>query len=121
MRELYFDISSEESGGSLYRVTEGSSSMFIYNYNEYDDHTGDFRAGERSFLRFEDFWKYLTANPEWHYMHPLFVHVEQRDFIRSALQQVNWNIHPDVKWQASHQRQWKKVLTDPEDYYRKQQ
>jgi subfamily B ATP-binding cassette protein MsbA len=27
-------------------------------------------------------------------------------------------VHPDKKWQESHQRQWKKVLDDPGTYYR---
>jgi hypothetical protein len=31
---------------------------------------------------------------------------------------VDWSVHPDKKWQESHQRQWKKVLTDPDTYYR---
>jgi len=27
-------------------------------------------------------------------------------------------VHPNKKWQESHQRQWKKVLTDPGNYYK---
>ncbi len=41
-KELYFDISSEDSGGSLYRVTgeKGNRLPFYYNHSTYDDKTG---------------------------------------------------------------------------------
>jgi len=36
-KELYFDISSEDSGGSLYRVTDSGNSLpFYYNHSTYD-------------------------------------------------------------------------------------
>jgi len=60
----------------------------------------------------------LLVDPEWYYRHPLYVHPEQREFVREALKRVNWGVHPDKKWQESHQRQWKKVLEDPGTYYR---
>lgn len=120
MPELYFDISSEETGGSLFRneIKDGNIS-FNYNYSTYDDKTGDVKVFNKSFPTFMDFWKELTSNKEWHYLHPLFVHPEQREFVREQLKNVNWNIHPNKKWQESHQRQWKKVLSDPTDYYTK--
>ncbi len=59
----------------------------------------------------------LTKDPQWYYRHPLFVHPEQRAFVREQLKTVNWDVHRDKKWQESHQRQWKKVLNDPGRYY----
>jgi hypothetical protein len=47
----------------------------------------------------------------------MFVHPEQREFVREALKNVDWNIYPDKKWQNSHQKQWKKVLSAPASYY----
>ena len=118
-KELYFDISSENSGGSLYRVAEGGGEIsFLYNYSISDAVTGEVEVFDTWFVSWEAFWKMLTADPEWYYWHPLFVHPEQRAFVREQLKAVNWGIHPDKKWQESHQRQWKKVLEDPGTYYR---
>jgi len=119
-RELYFDISSEQSGGSLYRITDGGVSSFVYQHSTYDDNLDEVKVFETAYGDFTAFWKELTRDPEWFYQHPLFVHPEQRDFVRAALNGVNWNLHLDKKWQESHQRQWKKVLTDPGSYYRMQ-
>ncbi len=119
MRELYFDISSEETGGSLYRITnENAVPYFDYNYSTYDSKLDEIKVFDKKFSSFDEFWKEITKNPEWFYLHPLFVHPEQREFVREQLKNVNWNIHPNKKWQDSHQRQWKKVLSDPGDYYR---
>jgi len=121
-RELYFDISSEESGGSLYRITgEGSPHPFYYNHSTYDDVRDEVKVFETHYPDFDSFWKALTKDPKWYYRHPLFVHPEQRDFVRDQLKTVNWAVHPDKKWQESHQRQWKKVLTDPGAYYRQEE
>ena len=120
-RELYFDISSEETGGSLYRIhgVEGGP-VFYYNYSKYDEKTDELAVFEANYQDFKGFWAYITKDPKWHNLHPLYVHPEQRDFVRDQLKTVNWASHPDKKWQESHQRQWKKVLTDPPGYYKQQ-
>jgi hypothetical protein len=117
-KELYFDISSEDSGGSLYRVTgEKGGAHFYYNHSTYDDVKDEVKIFETNYPDFEAFWKELKKDAQWYYRHPLFVHPEQREFVREQLKTVNWGVHPDKKWQESHQRQWKKVLTDPGTYY----
>ena|SRR5215831_4354369 len=121
-KELYFDINSPQSGGSLFRATDHKGgSFFIYNYSTYNEDTGEVKTFDKLFGTFAMFWEQLTKDPEWFYLHPLYVHPEQRAFVQEQLKKVNWQIHPNKKWQDSHQRQWKKVLTDPGDYYRKQQ
>ena len=118
-KELYFDISSEQSGGSLYRLkNEAGNFSFLYQHSTYNDDSDAIRVFETTYPSFAAFWKMLTGDTRWFYQHPLYVHPEQRDFIREQLQQVNWSVHPNKKWQESHQRQWKKVLTDKDDYYR---
>ncbi len=118
-RELYIDISTESSGGSLYRITdEKGSTTFRYEHSTYNDDRDEIKIFETIYPTFSDFWKMLTKDKVWYYQHPMFVHAEQRDFIKQQLQTVNWNIYPDPKWQESHQRQWRKVLTSNDDYYR---
>jgi len=117
--ELYFDISSEKSGGSLYRIKDEQENFsFLYQHSTYNDDTDDIKVFETTYPTFNAFWQILTKDAEWFYQHPLYVHPEQRNFVRQQLQQVNWNLHPDKKWQESHQRQWKKVLESGDDYYR---
>jgi hypothetical protein len=117
-RELYFDISSEEKGGSLYKITsEAGTFTFLYQHSIYDDRRDEIKVFETSYASFDAFWQMLTKDAEWFYQHPLYIHPEQRDFIQEQLQKVNWSVHPNKKWQESHQRQWKKVLTDRADYY----
>ena len=119
MKELYFDISSAQSGGSLFRVTQDEKISFYYNHSTYDDAKDDLKVFESWYPSFDVFWKeLLEKNKDWFYLHPLFVHPEQRDFIRDLLKSVNWNVHPNKKWQDSHQRQWTKVLAGPGNYYR---
>lgn len=118
-RELYFDISSAQSGGSLFRVTQENAVTFYYNHSTYNEATDELKVFENWYPSFSEFWDELVKkNKDWFYLHPLFVHPEQREFIREQLKTVNWNIHPNKKWQDSHQRQWKKVLTGPGNYYR---
>jgi hypothetical protein len=117
-KELYFDISSENTGGSLYRIPEANGeAVFLYNYSVTDAKSGEVTVFDTWYVSFEAFWKVLTKDAQWYYLHPLFVHPEQREFVREALKRVNWAIYPDKKWQESHQRQWKKVLSDPTTYY----
>jgi hypothetical protein len=118
-KELYFDISAEHSGGSLYRITDDRGQQdFLYNYSETDPVNDAITVFDTWYVSFSAFWKMLTSDPKWYYQHPLFVHPEQREFVREQLKQVNWTVHGDKKWQESHQRQWKKVLSDPEGYYK---
>jgi hypothetical protein len=118
-KELYFDISSEESGGSLYRITEaGGEVHFYFHHSTYDSDRDEVKVFENVYIDFAAFWKVLSKDPQWYYLHPLFVHPEQRDFIKEQLKLVDWNVHPNKKWQESHQRQWKKVLSDPDTYYK---
>jgi hypothetical protein len=117
-KELYFDISSPQKGGSLYRISKpGQSPYYYYNHSTYDEDKDELKVFETEYPDFEIFWKELTKNKEWFYLHPLFVHPEQRAFVRNQLLNVNWSIYSNRKWQESHQRQWKKVLADPGDYY----
>lgn len=117
--ELYFDINSETSGGSLYRIKEEEGNFhFVYQHSKYNDETGEIKVFETRFASFDEFWQMITKDAEWFYQHPLYVHPEQRSFVKQQLQHVNWNLHPDKKWQESHQRQWKKVLESSSDYYR---
>jgi hypothetical protein len=118
-RELYFDISSEKSGGSLYRIKDAAGNFsFLYQHSTYDDERDEIKVFETAYSSFTDFWRMLIKDAQWFYQHPLYVHPEQREFVKEQLQQVNWSVHPNKKWQESHQRQWKKVLTDRDDYYR---
>jgi hypothetical protein len=119
-KELYFDISSEQSGGSLFRVEKDGKKLFYYNHSTYDDNKDELKVFETWFESFDAFWKEITKDKKWFYLHPLFVHPEQRNFIREQLKSADWNIHPNKKWQDSHQRQWKKVLTGLGEYYSKE-
>ncbi|MFT3826137.1 MAG: hypothetical protein QM731_19600 [Chitinophagaceae bacterium] len=118
-KELYFDISSEQSGGSLYRMTDdGGQVSFLYDHSTYNDDADDVKVFKTPYASFADFWKTLTRDAGWFYLHPLYVHPEVRSFVQEQLKKANWNIHPDPRWQNSHRRQWDKVLTDPAGYYR---
>ncbi len=118
-KELYIDISNEEAGGSLYRVTEADGRVhFYYNHSTYNSDLDELKLFETQYPSFADFWKAITADRQWFYLHPLYIHPEQRAFIQQQLQQVDWTVAGDKKWQDSHQRQWKKVLNDPGTYYK---
>jgi hypothetical protein len=117
-KELYFDIHTEDSGGSLYRVLEANGEVvFLYNYSVSDTKTSEVTVHDTWYTSFAAFWKALTRDAAWYYQHPLFVHPEQRAFVQEELKHVNWGVQPNKKWQESHQRQWKKVLTNPASYY----
>ena len=118
-KELYIDISKEDAGGSLYRITENSGQIhFYYNHSTYNSDTDELKVFETNYPDFAAFWAYITADKQWFYLHPLYIHPEQRPFIQQQLQLVNWAVAGDKKWQDSHQRQWKKVLNDPAGYYK---
>ena len=119
--EMYIHSSAADRGGSLYRVREAEKSdFFLYQHSTYNDDSDELEVFETRYETFEEFWLALTVDPEWYFLHPLFIHAEQRAFLGAQLQQVNWSVHADKKWQESHQRQWKKVLEDPATYYRQQ-
>lgn len=112
--ELYFDISSEESGGTLYRLPGG---QFEWQHSTYNEDLDEMKTFRTPYPSFEAFWEMLTSDAAWHFQHPLFVHPEVRDLVRRHLQGVNWSIQGDAKWQISHQRQWTKVLSGGSEYY----
>ena len=117
--ELYLDISSTETGGSLYRHQNMDGSIsFLYEHSTYDAQNDEIKVFRTSFSSFEDFWLMLTKDSLWFYRHPLFVHPELRAFIEEKLSNVNWQVQGDAKWQESHKRQWRKVLSDPGNYYK---
>ncbi|MEP7278233.1 MAG: hypothetical protein ABI813_06310 [Bacteroidota bacterium] len=119
MKELYIDISNEEAGGSLYKIQDDAGKIyFYYNHSTYNSDTDELKVFETNFADFKAFWEYILKNKQWFYLHPLFIHPEQRDFIQQQLEGVNWTVSGNKKWQDSHQRQWKKVLTDSGHYYR---
>ena len=117
--ELYFDISSTKTGGSLYvfHISDGSLS-FRYDHSTYDAYRDEISVFKTPYPSFEAFWQMLTQDPKWFYRHPLYVHPDIRVFIKAQLLNVNWKIQGDEKWQESHRRQWRKVLSDPTDYYK---
>ena len=118
-QELYFDINSEQSGGSLYRIKDNAGNFsFLYQHSTYDNDRDEIKVFETPYSSFTDFWQMLITDAQWFYQHPLYAHPEQREFVKEQLQRVNWSVHANKKWQESHQRQWKKVLTDRDDYYR---
>ena len=117
-KELYFDISAADKGGSLFRIKKSDGTIsFYYNHSTYDANKDEIKVFENYYESFEAFWAAIKGDREWFYLHPMFVHPEQREFVRKELLSVNWNIHTNKKWQDSHQRQWKKVLSDPPGYY----
>ena len=118
-KELYIDISNEEAGGSLYKVTANDgSSHFNYHHSTYNSDSDEIKVFETAYPDFTSFWQFITKDPLWFYLHPLFIHPEIREFIRQQLDGVNWAAGGNEKWQYSHQRQWKKVLEDSGNYYR---
>ena len=117
-KELYFDISDEHAGGSLYRVTGDGQAYFLYDHSTYDDKKDEVQVFSTRFTDFEAFWKMLTQSKPWYFQHPMFVHLEQRPFIRELLKTADWSISGNLKWQDSHRRQWTKVLSAPAQYYK---
>src|SRR5215469_15379618 len=109
-KQLYFDISGTDSGGSLYRVEQTDGISFLYNHSVYNEASDEVTVYDTWYTSFEAFWKMLTSDPQWYYRHPLFVHPEKREFVQEELKRVDWAVQGDKKWQESHQRQWRKVL-----------
>ena len=120
-KELYFDIVSDEWAGGLYRITiEPEVTCFYYHHSWSDLESDDNKTTvtETNYQGFADFWKQLTTNNRWFTFHPLYIHPEQRQFIKEALKKINWKLIADEKWRGMYQRQWNKVLNDPVEYYK---
>src|ERR1700759_1658318 len=95
-RELYFDISSEQSGGSLYRLrNDEGRTFFLYQHSNYDNDLDEIKIFETTYTLFTEFWQVLVKDSQWFYQHPLYVHPEQRNFVKDQLQHVNWTVHPN--------------------------
>lgn len=114
-KELYFDISSGTSGGSLHRMPDGN---FAWQYSTYNEEADETKVYNTVFPSFEAFWQMLTRDGQWYFQHPLYVHPEVRGFVAKQLETADWSVQGDARWQISHQRQWTKVLSDRADYYR---
>ena len=85
-KELYFDINSEQAGGSLYRLKDDAgNSSFLYQHSTYDDDRDEIKVFETQYASFAAYWQMLTRDQQWFYQHPLYVHPEQRNFIREQL------------------------------------
>lgn len=113
--ELYFDISTGETGGSLYRLPDGT---FSWQYSTYDEDRDETKIFTSSYVSFAAFWQMLTQDRTWYFQHPLYVHPEVRGFVGGQLEGADWSVQGDLKWQQSHQRQWTKVLSDRSEYYK---
>jgi hypothetical protein len=119
-KELYFDISNESAGGSLYRITNDDGSLdFHYQHSTYDDVKDEVKVFDTHYASFTDWWQMLTTDKRWFYQHPLFVHPDVRALVKEQLAKADWS-GGNQKWQESHQRQWKKVLESTGNYYRGQ-
>ncbi|OLY91584.1 hypothetical protein SAMN05444008_103185 [Cnuella takakiae] len=114
-QELYFDISKGESGGSLYRLPNGS---FSWQHSTHDEDRDETRVFTTAYASFAAFWQMLTKDLHWYFQHPLFVHPEVRAFVGRQLESADWSVQGDFKWQQSHHRQWTKVLSDRSEYYK---
>lgn len=119
MKELYFDIVSDEWAGGLYKIlTESGADDYYYHSTSSDLETHKTVTTNKIFHSFADFWKDLTRNNRWFALHPLYIHPEQRPFVKEELKKVNWKIIADEKWRDMYQRQWNKVLNNPSEYYK---
>ncbi len=120
MREdLYFDIMSVEGAGGLYVVEPASAEKhFRYHYTSSDLENDKTTNTSARYSSFEEFWKEFIKNNRWFTLHPLYIHPEQRPFIKEELRKVNWKVIADEKWRDMYQRQWNKVLNNPAEYYK---
>lgn len=120
-KDLYFDVVSEEGAGGLYRLTNSDGGVhYYYHYSSSDLETGKVYSAESRYEKFADFWNQFIRNTLWFCLHPLYVHPEQRPFIKQQLDIVNWQLVQDDKWREMYKRQWNKVLSNPPEYYKPQ-
>ena len=121
VKELYFDVVSDEGAGGLYIIKDSGNASFYYHYTVTDLETDKTTVSETCHPSFDLFWKEFTRNNRWFILHPLYIHPEQRPFIRKELQRVNWNVIADEKWREMYRQQWNKVLNNPAEYYKPRQ
>ncbi len=119
-KDLYFDIVSDEWAGGLYRLITESKVSFYYHHSlsDLEDDNNKTTVSETNYPTFAAFWKQFTTNNRWFTFHPLYIHPEQRKFIKEELGKVNWKLIADEKWRDMYQRQWNKVLNNPVEYYK---
>lgn len=117
MGELLFEIFADVISYTVYQ--EGMTQKVLVEEALFDEDSNLLQVESSSFPDFYSFWKVFLQKENWHYFHPLFIATTCRPLIKEALEKVNWNVHPDIKWQQSHQKQWDKVLADPGKYYSK--
>lgn len=117
MDQLIFEVHADAASYTVYQ--ENATNTIIVEEVKFDEFSEIVDKEKLSFSDFNSYWKVFTQKTNWHYFHPLFIAVEYRDMVKAALEDVDWNIFPDIKWQQSHQKQWDKVLTDPANYYTK--
>jgi hypothetical protein len=121
-KELYFDIVSDEWAGGLYRIVSESGKLSFYYHHSLSDLEDDehhkTRITETDYNDFASFWKTFILTPRWFTLHPLYIHPDQRPFIKEELRKVSWNTVADEKWREMYQRQWNKVLSSPAEYYK---
>src|SRR5690349_1102270 len=99
-KTLYFDIVSDEGAGALTLITPADGKRsFHYHHSESDLEYEKIVNREHTFDSFAEFWKFFIRDQKWFLLHPLYIHPEQRNFIRQQLKKVNWNIVEDEKWQ----------------------
>ncbi len=119
-KELYFDIVSDEWAGGLYGIITETGISFYYHHSlsDLEDDNNKTTVSETNYPTFAAFWKQFTTNNRWFTFHPLYIHPEQRKFIKEELGKVNWKLIADEKWRDMYQRQWNKVLNNPVEYYK---
>ena len=118
VKELYFDVVSEEGAGGLYITKDSRNTSFYYHYTATNLETDKTTVSETRHPSFDVFWKEFTRNNRWFILHPLYIHPEQRPFIKKELQKVNWNVIAAEKWREMYEQQWNKVLNNPAEYYK---
>jgi len=121
-KELYFDIVSDEWSAGLYKLTAATGAISYYYHHTLsdleDENHNTAVVTETNYPGFAAFWEYFTMNGRWFTYHPLYIHPEQRPFIKEELKKVNWTSVADQKWRDMYQRQWNKVLNNPAVYYK---
>lgn len=117
MDQLIFEVHADAASFTVYQ--EHATNQIVVEEVKFDEFSELVDKDKTTFPDFYSYWKIFSQKPNWHYYHPLFIDVQYRELVREALETVDWNIFPDIKWQQSHQKQWDKVLSDPADYYRK--
>ncbi len=119
-KELFFDIVSDEWAGGLYRLNDDKGNKSFYYHRSSSDLDEDKNTNaviENNYNSFTEFWAEFIKDNRWFTLHPLYIHPDQRPFIKEELKNVNWKVVTDEKWRDMYQRQWNKVLTNPASYY----